>query len=176
MTKTKSRGFQYRSNTFPNISTAKLKEGIFVGPQIRELLEGEAFVESLTDSERAAWENFKWVCANLGRKKSLDSSDGNQELLNAAYKEMGCRISLIVYFLHSHVDFFPESLCEVSDEQGERFHQDIESMEHRWQGLRNESVMTDYYSMLYRAAPDIGYHKKKKLSHFKILLSVEMMM
>jgi hypothetical protein len=132
MTKTNSRGFQYQSNTFPNINTAKLKEGIFVGPQIRELLEGEAIVESLTNTERAAWESFKWVCTNfLGRKKSLDFSDGNQELLNAAYKEMGCRISsLIVYFLHSHVGFFPESPCEVSDEQDEFFHQDIKSMEH----------------------------------------------
>jgi hypothetical protein len=128
MTKAKSRGFQYRSNIFPNISIARLKEGIFVGPQIRELLEGEDFVESLTDTERAAWESFKWVCANfLGRKKSLDFSDGNQEPQNAACKEMGCRISFIVYFLHSHVDFFTESLCKVSDEQGERFHQDIKS-------------------------------------------------
>jgi len=65
MTKTNSREFQYRSNTFPNISTAKLTEGIFVGTKIRELLEGEAFVESLTDTERAAWESFGWVCANF---------------------------------------------------------------------------------------------------------------
>jgi hypothetical protein len=59
MTKTNSRGFQYRSNTFPNISTAKLKEGIFVGPQIRELLKGEAFVESVADTEQAAWESLR---------------------------------------------------------------------------------------------------------------------
>lgn len=159
MTKTKSRGFQYRSNTFPNISTAKLKEGIFVGPQIREVVEGEPFVESLTDTERAAWERFRWVCANFwGRKKSLDFSDGNQERLNAAYKEMGYRVSLIVYFLHSNVDFFPENLCEVSDEQVERCPQDIKSTAQRCQGWENESVMTDCCCMLYRDAPHIVFH------------------
>jgi hypothetical protein len=69
MAKTDSRTFQYLSKTFPNISTAKLKEDIFMGPQIRELLEGEAFVESLTDTERAAWESFKLVCAKHLRWK-----------------------------------------------------------------------------------------------------------
>jgi hypothetical protein len=67
-----------------------------------------------------------------------------------------------VHFLHSHVDFFQESLGEVSDEQGEPFHQDIKSMERGFQGLRNESVTADYRWVLYRDAPDIAYHKKKK--------------
>ena len=34
-------------------------------------------------------------------------------------------MSLKMHFLHSHLDFFPSNLGEVSDEQGERFHQDI---------------------------------------------------
>jgi hypothetical protein len=68
-------------------------------------------------------------------------------------------------FFHSHADFFPESFGEVDDEQGERFHQDIKSMEHRFQGLRNDCVMADYCWVLYRDAPDIEYHKKKKSYH-----------
>jgi hypothetical protein len=38
---------------------------------------------------------------------------------------MAYRMSLNVHFLHSHLDFIPENLEEVSDDQGERFHQDI---------------------------------------------------
>jgi hypothetical protein len=84
MAKTNSKGFQYMSKKFSNISTAKLIKGTFVGPQIREILDDEAFVDSLTDTERAAWESFKRVCANvLGRKKSPDFSDGIQKLQNA---------------------------------------------------------------------------------------------
>jgi len=49
MAKTNSKEFQYLSKNFPNISTGELQEGIFVGPQIREILDDEAFVQSLTD-------------------------------------------------------------------------------------------------------------------------------
>ena len=36
--KTESAGFQYLVEKFPKISAAKLKEGVFVGPQNREVL------------------------------------------------------------------------------------------------------------------------------------------
>jgi hypothetical protein len=42
---------------------------------------------------------------------------------------MGCRMSLKVHFLHLHLDFFPENLDEVGDEQYEHFRQDIKLME-----------------------------------------------
>jgi hypothetical protein len=68
MDTTNSKGFQCLSKNFPNIRTEKLKEDIFVGPEIQEIVEDEASVESLPDTERAAWESFKWVCENfLGR-------------------------------------------------------------------------------------------------------------
>jgi len=55
-----------------------------MGPQILEILDDEVFVDSLTDTERAACESFKMVYANvLGRKTSSDFSDGIQKLQNA---------------------------------------------------------------------------------------------
>lgn len=36
-------GFRYLREKFPRISESKIKEGIFVGPQIRQLLEDNAF-------------------------------------------------------------------------------------------------------------------------------------
>ncbi|CAH2105278.1 unnamed protein product [Euphydryas editha] len=70
----------------PNISDAKLKEGIFIGPQIHLLRN---------------------------------------------YHAMGVNMSLKIHFLHSHVDFFSENLGAVSDEQSERFHQDLKIFEDR---------------------------------------------
>ena len=90
--KTNSKGFQYLNKKFPNITTGRLKEVIFMGPHIREILDNEAFVVCLTDTELAAWESFKWVCANfLGRKESPNFSDGIQKRLNT-YNEMRCRM------------------------------------------------------------------------------------
>jgi hypothetical protein len=36
-------GFMYLKHKFPRLSDAKIKEGIFVGPQIRELIKDEQF-------------------------------------------------------------------------------------------------------------------------------------
>ena len=62
---------------------------------------------------------------------------------------MGCRMYLKVHFLHSHLDFFPTNLGPVSDEQGERFEQDIQAIEACYQGFWNEGMMGNYCWMLY---------------------------
>ncbi len=48
-----------------------------------------------------------------------------------------------VHFLHSHIDYFLENL-DVSEEQGEKFNQDIEVMEKRYQGRKNFNMIADY--------------------------------
>ncbi|UYV69537.1 hypothetical protein LAZ67_6003922 [Cordylochernes scorpioides] len=53
-------------------------------------------------------------------------------------------MSLKIYFLDSHLDFFPDNLSAVSDERGERFHQDISSMEMRYQGKWSPIMLADY--------------------------------
>ena len=110
---------------FPKISAANLKEGVFVGPQIREVLKDYGFEESLTSDEKEAWKAFVWVCKNfLGNHKSCEYENCIQKLLDS-FQKVGCRISLKMHFLHSHLAFCPENLGAVSDEQGERFHQYI---------------------------------------------------
>ena len=47
--------FTYLRETFPRLSKAKLKEGIFIGPQIRELTKDEYFDKLLQGDEKAAW-------------------------------------------------------------------------------------------------------------------------
>ncbi|CAD6216765.1 GSCOCG00012892001-RA-CDS [Cotesia congregata] len=42
---------------------------------------------------------------------------------------LGCFMHLKLHYLHSHQDHFPENLGDYSEEQGERFHQDISEME-----------------------------------------------
>ena len=61
----------------------------------------------------------------------------------STYKEMGCRMSLKVHFLHSHLDAFPQNLGQFSDEQGERFHQGMLFLENRFQGKCHISLMAN---------------------------------
>ena len=44
------RGFQYERNKFPNVNDAKIKEGIFIGPQIRQLMQDKQFDEDLNET------------------------------------------------------------------------------------------------------------------------------
>jgi hypothetical protein len=54
-------GFQYLKLKFPILSDAKIKEGIFVGPQITELLKDEHFECVSNSLELEAWKSFKNV-------------------------------------------------------------------------------------------------------------------
>ena len=42
-------------------------------------------------------------------------------------------MSLKMHFLYSHLEFFPENLGAISDEQGKKFHQDTQAMKERYQ-------------------------------------------
>ena len=54
-----------------------------------------------------------------------------QDLMDS-YEQLWCNMSLKMHFLFSHLDFFPLNCGDVSDEHGERFHQDISVMQHRY--------------------------------------------
>jgi len=58
-------GFEYLRNQFPNVSDAKIKEGIFIGPQIRELMQDKQFDEDLNETERNAWLSFTRICKDF---------------------------------------------------------------------------------------------------------------
>jgi hypothetical protein len=53
-------------------------------------------------------------------------------------------MNLKIYFLNSHLDCFPENVGAVSEEPGERFHQDIKETERRCQCRWNVNMMSDY--------------------------------
>ncbi|GBN14150.1 hypothetical protein AVEN_229805-1 [Araneus ventricosus] len=66
---------------------------------------------------------------------------------------------LKIHFLHSHIDCFPEDLGAYSEEQGERFHQDVRDIERqrRW----DVRMLADYCWMLRRETEDV------KLKHVR---------
>ncbi|UYV79127.1 hypothetical protein LAZ67_17001185 [Cordylochernes scorpioides] len=160
-------GFAYLKQIFSSISEAKIKEGIFVGPQIRELQQDGNFQNSLNEVEAAAWNSFRNVCKNfLGSVQVENYRDIVNDLL-LSYKALGCNMSLKIHFLHSHLDFFPDNLGAVSDEHGERFHQDISSMEKRYQCKWSPAMLADYCWTLKRDLPQAKYRKKSTVTAFQ---------
>ena len=118
-------GFEYVRNKFPNVSDAKIKGGIFIGPQIRELMQDQQYDEDLNETERNARLSYKRICKDfLGSHKAANYQGVVQDPLTS-YEAMGCNVNLKIHFLESHLDFFPENLSTVSDEHDERFNQDM---------------------------------------------------
>jgi hypothetical protein len=53
--------FQYPQQKFPQIGKVKIKEGIFLDPQIMDLMKVNNFDALLKGSEKTAWEAFMWL-------------------------------------------------------------------------------------------------------------------
>ena len=139
-----SSAFAYLAEKFPSLSQNKIKEGIFIAPQIRKIILDETFITHLKRNEKLAFEPFKKVCDNfLGNHCSEDYVQVVNGLLSH-YHDMGCSMSLKAHVLHSDLDFLGENLGDVSDEHGERFHQDISVMERRFKGNWSPDMLADY--------------------------------
>ena len=70
-----------------------MKEGVFIGPIIRDLIKDEYFDTLLQVDEKAAWDSFKFVVKGiLGNKRA----ENYEELLNnllQSYQNLGCNVS-----------------------------------------------------------------------------------
>lgn len=77
-----------------------------------------------------------------------------------SFGEMGVNMSLKIHFLDSHIDFFPSNLGDFSDEHGERFHQDLTTIENRFQGKNTCHMLAEYCWTLCRDTNNI--HKRQQ--------------
>jgi hypothetical protein len=75
--------------------------------------------------ERKFWKAFLDVVAGfLGNNRSSNYVELVQILVKS-FGEMGCKLSLIVHMMDSHLHDVKDNLGDFSEEHGERFHQDI---------------------------------------------------
>ena len=149
----------YFKNKLPRISDTKIKEGVFVIPQITQLIQNIKFEDRLSEVEKAAWKSFNNVTTKfLGNHKSESYRD-TVAALAQSYKAMGCNMFLGAHFIDSHLDLFPENLGAVSDEHGERFNQEISTMVKRYRGKWSSSMLADYCWILGSNVPRARYSK-----------------
>lgn len=136
--------FAYICSKMPNLSRDKIRAGVFDGPQIRQFMNDNDFDKSMTETERNAWASFVQVIKNfLGNNKAPNYVQLVENMLDK-FRDLGCNMSIKIHYLHTHLDRFPENLGNLSEEQGERFHQDIKIMENRYQGRWDTHMMADY--------------------------------
>ena len=120
------------------------------GPDIRRLISMDDFCAFLSPDQFAVWNKIINVIENfLGNKRSQNYKDIVQDMINSL-KLIGVNMSLKIYFLKDHLDDFPPNCGDYSEEMGEKFHQDIKSMEDRYDGKNLCHMLGEYCWFLCR--------------------------
>lgn len=120
----------------------------------------------LTETEKATWNSFVTVVRGFLENHKAENHMEPVETLVRSYGKMGCRMSLKVHILDAHLDKFKENIRSYSEEQGERFHQDMMDFEHRYQGSYNENMMGDCIYGLIREINLQYKRQSRKHTHF----------
>ena len=81
------------------------------------------FEKSLTELEGRTWLSLKAFMNNF--------------FVNTKSRKMSLKIQM----MHSHLDFCPENMGAVSDENGERFHQDFAAIRNRFKGKWSRNAL-----------------------------------
>jgi hypothetical protein len=96
----------YLCEKFPRLSFEKVKSGLFIGPQIRQLFKDQQFEAVLSDKEKAAWQSFEKVSNGfLGNFKAANFRELVQGLVDS-YEQLGCSMSLKMdFYFHTWIYF-----------------------------------------------------------------------
>ena len=84
-------GFSVSSVNFPKLLEAKVKAGVFIGPQIKKILKSDEFIEMLNKTEKEAWKSFAAVVNGfLGNHMEYNYADLIANLVKS-YGDAGCQ-------------------------------------------------------------------------------------
>ena len=76
-----------------------------------------------------SWCSFMLVVRNFLGNHKVDNYSKLVENMICFLCQFCCKMSIKVHYLYSHLDRFPDNLDDLSEKQGERFHQDLRTME-----------------------------------------------
>ena len=97
----------------------------------------------MNDSELHAWTSFVDVLKNFLGNHWVENKELVEKLLKSL-QDIGTNMSIKVHFLHSHLVKLLDNYSNVSDEQGERYHLDIKTIEKHYQGWWDKPMIADY--------------------------------
>lgn len=148
----------FLKNFFPKKTSEKILNGVFTGPEIRRLIKKrEEFANVLNKLEKNCWYSFIDVVENFfGNYRHPQAERKVQKMLNY-YQKQNVLMSPKVHYLHQHLDQFKESCGGYSDEQGERFHQEIKVFELRYQ----QNILGMIVDYIWNKFLDVEYEGRK---------------
>ena len=84
---TEGEAFKHIQQLFPKLSEAKIKAGVYMGPEVKRLINSIDFPELLSEVERTAWMSFVYVVIMSFWANTEQKTSGN--LLMGLWKHKG---------------------------------------------------------------------------------------
>ena len=137
----------------------KNKAGIFDGPRIRLLINGENSIKHMTIVETADWTGFVGVVRGFSSGSKNENCKELVDNMLTSFHSLGARMSVKVHFLFSHSENFPETSVNVSEEQISSGYQGHEGTISRASGCAYDA---DYCWILMRETREIYERKPRK--------------
>jgi hypothetical protein len=119
------------------------------------------FINLLQGHEKKAWDAFRLMSTNFLGNIRVENYKELIEDMSLLHK-LGTNMSLQINMFHSHLDFFPDNCGIVSVAHGDRFRNEIETMEKRYQGKWPTSMLVDYCWTLARNALEQLHERQAK--------------
>ena len=92
---------------FPGLTEAKIREGVFVGPDTRKLMKNRVFRDTLNTTERRAFDSMINTVDNfLGKNRSPNYKVIIADLLDS-FDAQGVKMSLKIHFFNESFGFLP---------------------------------------------------------------------
>ena len=92
-----------------------------------------AFKATMDYEEQEAWKCFIQVVKNFLGNAKVENYEELVANMLMAYKNLGCNMSIKMYYLHSHISTDFRKFWHFKwQEQGERFHKDLQEIEARY--------------------------------------------
>ena len=98
----------------------------------------------MTEAERTAWCLYVSVIREFLANTKASNYQNHVDVMLQNFQALGAGMSIKFHYLFSYLDYFSKTRGDVSEEQGEMFHQDIRTMEERYQGCWDYHMMADY--------------------------------
>ncbi|KAJ4437814.1 hypothetical protein ANN_13752 [Periplaneta americana] len=98
------------------LQEVKVKGGIFVGTLVKKLLHDDEFIVKLLPIQRGTWKSFRDIVKGFLGNRRMDNYREVMQGLLKNYTTMGCRKSLKLHVLQSHLDIFKSYMDAYSEE------------------------------------------------------------
>lgn len=141
---------KHLKDKFPKITESKIENGVLDGSKIRKIFSDKIFQTRLDKPQLDAWLALIDLCDKfLGNNRARNYKSIVNKFLKS-FEKLNIKETVKIHFLSAHLDYFPQNCGKLSDEQGERFHQELSRIEKRYQGRWNKTMLADYIWLIKR--------------------------